>query len=144
MNELGPPNIVDFLVVVGNPSDMCLTAAQMQEKGIRNRVHVVAGSQAAIDFLRRHAPYEHAVCPDVIVLHADLPASMGSQVLLEVNTNAALKHIPVLILNASDHQPDILDILALPLQKTLAREVSWAPQQRSRRDRWQEDRPFPE
>jgi CheY-like chemotaxis protein len=128
--ELGHPNAVAFLVVVNNLSDLPLTAAQLQAdlpltaaqlqaKGIRNQVQVVAGSQAALAFLRRQPPYERAVGPDVIVLHANLPASEGDQVLLEVNTNAALKHLPVLILNAFAPQPDLLDILALPLQKSV-------------------------
>ena len=48
--------------------------------------------------------YEH--CPDVIVLDLNMPLMDGFQALKHIKENAALRHIPVIILTASSSKDD--------------------------------------
>lgn len=68
-------------------------------------VHEAPDGAAAMDYLRRHVP------PDVILLDLMMPAMNGWVFRLELNRDAALCAIPVVVLSGHDEAGDAADRL---------------------------------
>jgi CheY-like chemotaxis protein len=68
-------------------------------------VHVRDG-QAAIDHLRRVGAQDSTTLPDVVLLDLRLPRMGGLEVLELVQSDAALKQIPMVVLTTSDAEED--------------------------------------
>jgi CheY-like chemotaxis protein len=61
----------------------------------------------ALAFLKRNAPYEDAIRPDLILLDLNIPKRDGREVLAEIKADALLKNIPVVVLTTSNAEQDI-------------------------------------
>ena len=95
---------MDILLVEDNPADVRLTVEALKEARIRNRVHVARDGVEAMAMLRSDSTPR----PDLIVLDLNLPRKDGREVLTAVKQDAALRHIPVVILTTSQAEEDIL------------------------------------
>jgi len=62
---------------------------------------VVSDGEAALAFLQRHAPYTVAPTPGLILLDVHLSKKSGWDVLRWVRAQAALSHIPVVMLTGA-------------------------------------------
>jgi two-component system, chemotaxis family, response regulator Rcp1 len=99
---------VEILLVEDNPGDVRLTREALKEGKVRNNLHVVEDGVKAVAFLRREAPYENAVRPDLVLLDLNLPKKGGREVLEEVKGDPVLRNIPVVILTSSQAEQDIV------------------------------------
>jgi CheY-like chemotaxis protein len=101
-------NPCEILLVEDEPSDARLTMEILKASKVGTRVrHVIDGEQA-LAYLRREAPFENAVRPDLILLDLNLPRIDGREVLAEVKSDAELRRIPILILTTSRAEEDII------------------------------------
>ncbi|MFT5168470.1 MAG: chemotaxis family two-component system response regulator Rcp1 [Saprospiraceae bacterium] len=99
---------VNILLIEDNPGDVRLTQEAFKEGTLAINLEVVMDGVEAIKFLRKEAPYENMVIPDLILLDLNLPKRDGREVLQEIKTDNYLKRIPVVVLTTSNAEQDIL------------------------------------
>ena len=99
---------IEVLLVEDDPGDVLMTQEAFEEHKLRNRLTVVSDGAAALSYLRREAPYENAVRPDLILLDLNLPRRDGREVLEEIKKDTELCQIPVVVLTTSQADEDIL------------------------------------
>src|SRR5688572_24129147 len=97
----------EVLLIEDDPGDVDLTREALAEKWAEVSLHVVEDGEKAMAFLRRQAPYEQAVRPDLILLDLNLPRMSGREVLRQIKRDEALRAIPVVVLTTSDADTDI-------------------------------------
>ena len=107
MNRAATSRSVEILLVEDNRGDVRLVQEAMKEAPLRKNLHVVSNGLEALAFLRRKAPYQDAVRPDLILLDLNLPRMDGREVLREVKSDPALLRIPVVVLTSSEAPQDI-------------------------------------
>jgi CheY-like chemotaxis protein len=98
---------IEVLLVEDNPGDVRLTREALKEGKVHNNLHVAPDGVEALAFLRREGRYAAAVRPDLILLDLNLPRKGGREVLEEIKSDPALRHIPVVILTSSQAEQDI-------------------------------------
>ena len=106
MNKKNRP--VNILLIEDNPGDVRLTQEAFKEGRLPINLDVVMDGVEAIKFLKKVAPYEEVIRPDLILLDLNLPKRDGREVLQEIKTDQALKRIPVVVLTTSNAEQDIL------------------------------------
>ena len=99
---------IEILLVEDNPGDARLTREALALSKVRNNLHHVRDGEEAVAFLRRQNGYGNAPTPDLVLLDLNLPRRDGREVLEDIKNDAALKHIPVVILTSSQAEEDIL------------------------------------
>ena len=99
---------IEILMVEDNPGDVRLTREALKGGKVWNHLSVVEDGVAAMDYLHRRPPYEHAARPDLILLDLNLPRKDGREVLAEIKSSATLRLIPVVVLTTSQAEEDVL------------------------------------
>jgi CheY-like chemotaxis protein len=99
---------IEVLLVEDNVGDVRLTREALRDAKVRNNLHVVPDGVEAMAFLRRQGGYAGVPRPDLVLLDLNLPKKGGLEVLEEIKTDAALQHIPVVILTTSQAEQDIV------------------------------------
>ena len=99
---------VEILLVEDNPDDVALTEEALRLSNMANNLHVAQDGVMALEFLRKQGAYSDAVSPDLVLLDLNLPRKDGREVLAEVKSDDALKHIPVVVLTTSQAEQDIM------------------------------------
>jgi len=117
---------VEILLVEDNPADIRLTQEAIKEVKILNNLRVITNGVEALAFLRREGPYADAARPDLVLLDLNIPKKNGFDVLKEIKTDEALKHIPVVILTASKADEDIIDAYYLHANCYITKPVDLA------------------
>ena len=102
------PKPIEILLVEDNPADADLTREYFEDARIFNRLHVVADGVEAMNYLRRLGDHVSAPRPDLILLDLNLPRKDGREVLAEIKQDPEFKHIPVVVLSASQAESDIM------------------------------------
>ncbi|MFO7171308.1 MAG: response regulator, partial [Chloroflexota bacterium] len=92
-------NAGTVLVVDDDQHSRTLLAASLEEAGYR--VELAEGGLAALELLR-------AQPIDVVLLDLAMPAMDGEQVLEHMKADAQLRHIPVIIIAASDELDSVV------------------------------------
>lgn len=101
------PEPIEILLVEDNPVDARMVRAALHLADIRHHLSHVEDGEAALQFLRREAPYENAPRPEVVILDLRLPRVSGHAVLETIKSDPALQFISVLVLTTSAMQQDI-------------------------------------
>lgn len=96
-----------LLAVEDNAADARLIRECLKDAHAQVEISVVDNGMAAMAFLRRQGPYEHAPRPGLVLLDLRLPVKSGREVLAEMKQSEDLKTIPVVILTSSDADEDI-------------------------------------
>ncbi len=104
---------VNILLVEDNPGDVRLTQEAFKMGELSPELHVAADGEAALAFLRGHAPHEDAPRPNLILLDLNLPKRDGREVLEEIKDDPELRTIPVVVLTTSQAEQDILNMYRL-------------------------------
>jgi len=99
---------IDILLVEDNPGDARLTREALTGSKVRNHLHHAKDGEEAMAFLRREGRFGDAPMPDLILLDLNLPRRDGREVLEDIKSDRALKHIPVVILTSSQADEDII------------------------------------
>lgn len=101
-------NATRILLVEDNPGDALLTREALRDAKMVNRLEWVQDGVEAMEYLRRQGKYAEAAEPGLILLDLNMPRMDGREVLAELKTDPALKHIPVVVLTTSQAEEDIL------------------------------------
>lgn len=108
MNLSHNKRLIEILLVDDDRGGAGLTRMALEEAQVRNNLHVVEDGVEAMAFLRHEGKYAGVPQPDAILLDLNLPLMDGHEVLAEIKSDPALKHIPVMVLTNSHSQRDIL------------------------------------
>lgn len=98
---------IHILLVEDSPSDQLLATAAISETGLETSVQIAPDGISALAYLRRDAPFQGALRPDLIFLDLNLPRKSGREVLAEIKNSVDLRKIPVVVLTTSEDATDI-------------------------------------
>jgi len=98
---------VNILLVEDSPTDALMAREALRDLGIEDGLYTVSNGEAAMDFLRRRAPYESAPLPALILLDLDLPKKTGQEILAEIKSDDELRTIAVVVLTSSRAEADL-------------------------------------
>ena len=101
-----------ILLIEDSPSDVRLTREALKESPVPVQIVVARDGVEATDYLHQ-AKAGLADLPDLVLLDLNLPRKNGREVLAEVKSSPALKHIPVLVLSSSSSEEDISQAYSL-------------------------------
>jgi two-component system, chemotaxis family, response regulator Rcp1 len=108
LREVQNPEPVEILLVEDNPADARLAVEALKESKVRNNLHHVEDGVEAMQFVRRQQEFAEVPRPDLILLDLNLPRKDGREVLAEIKEDPKLKHIPVVVLTASEAERDLI------------------------------------
>jgi CheY-like chemotaxis protein len=122
-SDRGEP--IDVLLVEDDEGDVLMTKEAFEYYKIRNRLHVVADGEQALQFVRQTGPYTDAPRPGLILLDVNLPRFSGLEVLAELKRDPDLLVIPVVMLTTSQAEEDILRSYELHANAYISKPVDF-------------------
>lgn len=117
--------IVDILLVEDDPGDVELTREGLAAGKVLVNLQTVDDGIKALAYLRREAPYEAAVRPDIILLDLNMPRMDGRETLMAIKADEKLRSIPVVVLTTSEADTDILKCYDLGASCYIAKPVGF-------------------
>ncbi len=120
MNSLKP-----ILLVEDSAKDIELTLAALEDSHLANRVIVLRDGSEALDYLHLQAEHGGEGFPAVMLLDIKMPKVSGIEVLREIRSDPALKHIPVVMLTSSKEGPDLAQCYALGANAYVVKPVEF-------------------
>jgi two-component system response regulator len=97
---------VDVLLVEDDSNDAEMTVWALEKNQLMGRVHRVRDGAEAIDYLFGKDKSPDLARLKVVLLDIKLPKLDGLEVLRKMKADAALRHIPVVILTSSNETRD--------------------------------------
>jgi CheY-like chemotaxis protein len=99
-----------ILLAEDNPNDVELTLSALQEYRLSNEVEVVHDGAEALDYIYHRGKYAggNTYLPCVILLDLKMPRVDGLEVLRQLKSDPALRHIPVVMLTSSREERDLV------------------------------------
>jgi CheY-like chemotaxis protein len=103
-------NIKRILLAEDNENDVELTLTALQDYRLSNEVEVVRDGAEALDYMYCRGKYERRSdsLPCVILLDLKMPRVDGLEVLRQIKSDPALRHIPVVMLTSSREEKDLV------------------------------------
>jgi len=99
---------VNILLVEDNEADIRLLKEAFKESKLTVNIIVVIDGEQALNYLKKQAPYESVLTPNLILLDFNLPKIDGKQVLAVIQSSEKLKRIPLLVLTSSNNEYEAL------------------------------------
>lgn len=97
-----PPRApVDVLLVEDNPGDVRMAETALNVTGAPYHLHVVKDGDDAMSYLCQAGEFDNAPKPDVVLVDLSIPRLDADEVLNEIRSSDALKHVPVVVLTSS-------------------------------------------
>lgn len=93
---------MEILLVEDSLTDARLTIGALQRGDLKHRLTLVRDGQEAMDFLTRSGVFSQAPHPDLILLDLVIPKKSGMDVLSELQQDAELREIPVVVMTANE------------------------------------------
>jgi CheY-like chemotaxis protein len=99
-----------ILLAEDNENDIELTLAALRECRLSNEVEIVRDGAEALDYIYQRGKYSGRGdgLPCVILLDLKMPRVDGHEVLRQIKSDPALRHIPVVMLTSSREEKDVL------------------------------------
>ena len=107
MTEAPPAQPIRILLVEDDPGDVMITTEALDRSDVAHELHTVHDGEAALDFLRRQAPYGDARRPDLVLLDLNLPRLDGRDVLAAAKGDPLLRSIPIVVFTTSEADDDV-------------------------------------
>ena len=102
---------VTILLADDDEEDRELTRDALLHARLANELRFVVDGQDLMDYLRREGSYADrsvdAPRPGIILLDLNMPKKDGREALAEIKGDAALRHIPVVVLTTSNDEHDV-------------------------------------
>lgn len=102
---------ISVLLVEDDPDDQLLTQRALAACGSMVLLHTVSDGEQLMDYLLHRGAYSHepGPRPGMILLDLNLPRKDGRQALRELKSNAAFRHIPVVVLTNVRDEDEVRD-----------------------------------
>jgi CheY-like chemotaxis protein len=116
-----------ILLVEDSPRDLELTLQALKKCQISNEIVVARDGVEALDFLysRNSFAGRPPADPAVIMLDLKLPRIDGLEVLEQVKSDPALRHLPVVMLTSSREERDLVRSYQLGVNAFVVKPVSF-------------------
>ncbi|HSY43996.1 MAG TPA: response regulator [Candidatus Acidoferrum sp.] len=116
-----------ILLVEDNERDVELTMAALEEHNLANEVVVARDGAEALDYLYCRGKFAgHANgLPVVVLLDLKMPKVDGLEVLRQMRTDPAIKHVPVVMLTSSREEQDLIRSYALGVNAYVVKPVDF-------------------
>lgn len=118
-------HVAQVLLVEDNEDHAFLTREAFNVAHLRLNLHHVDNGVKCMAFLRREPPYENMPEPDLILLDLNMPLMDGREVLAEIVKDAALMHLPVIVMSTSAEAADIRRMYALRCSSYITKPVDF-------------------
>lgn len=105
---------LEVLLVEDDPADARLTEEILKNSEFATNVTVAEDGEQAMALLSRARAQGDPSLPDLVLLDLNLPGKSGWEVLTEMNENAALSGIPVMILTGTEADQSMLQDYHIP------------------------------
>ena len=121
------PDLRPILLAEDSPKDVELTLSALERCQLLNEVIVVRDGAEALDFLRSKGKFSERTKrdPAVVLLDLKMPKLTGIEVLEQIRADAALKHIPVVMLTSSREERDIVRSYELGVNAFVVKPVAF-------------------
>lgn len=113
IKPIAESRVAEFLLVEDNDDDVFLTREAFAAAKLKVNLQRVENGEQCLQYLRKQAPYEGAVTPDLILLDMHMPVMDGYEVMAEIVKDETLHHLPVVILSTSYEAEDIKKMYGL-------------------------------
>ena len=116
-----------ILLAEDNENDVELTLTALQECRLSNEVEVVHDGAEALDYIYQRGIYTgRGDClPCVILLDLKMPRVDGLEVLRQIKSDPALRHIPVVMLTSSREEKDLVHSYDLGVNAFVVKPVDF-------------------
>jgi len=104
MPERNPKSV---LMADDDAEDCMLATLAIAESGAIAAFSTVSDGIELMDYLSVHSGSEKKQLPDLMLLDLNMPRKDGRQALVEIKSDPALRHIPIVILTTSEEQADV-------------------------------------
>ena len=116
-----------ILLAEDNENDVELTLSALKECHLSNEVEVVRDGAEALDCIYQRGKYSgRGDClPCVILLDLKMPRVDGLEVLRQIKSDPALRHIPVVMLTSSREEKDLVQSYDLGVNAFVVKPVDF-------------------
>lgn len=124
-----PQQPITILVADDDPEDRLLLTEALAEVQAHSDVRWVENGEELLDYLWRRGRYTDlasAPCPSLILLDLNMPKKNGWEALTEIRADAALAHVPIVVLTTSRAQEDVLRSYALGANSFITKPSTYA------------------
>jgi CheY-like chemotaxis protein len=90
-----------ILLVEDNPGDVFLLNRALKQTGLECEVVRLPDGAAAVEYVRRRAPYEQSPLPDLAMLDMNLPKKDGAEVLEVMRQTPEYANVPVVMISSA-------------------------------------------
>ncbi len=117
--------LVTILLIDDDEGHTELVRRNLLRCGINNPVVVINSGSKALDFVFCRGGYASRKNNSamLILLDINMPLMDGKSALREIRADAALKHVPVIILTTSEREADILEAYQLGVNAFISKPV---------------------
>jgi CheY-like chemotaxis protein len=122
-----PPEI---LLVEDHESDVVLAREAFKRGHHEVNLHHVGNGAQCMEYLRKQGAYADAPTPDIILLDLNMPFMNGQEVLVEMQKDAGLRHLPVVVLTSSGYDRDVRQMYELRCNSYITKPLRFAEFQR--------------
>jgi CheY-like chemotaxis protein len=121
-------NIRKILIAEDNANDAELTLVALRKNRLGNELLLVRDGSEALDYLYCRGTYRGRSDghPALVLLDLKMPKVDGLEVLRQVKSDAALRHIPVVILTSSREEQDLVRSYDLGVNAYVVKPVGFA------------------
>lgn len=122
-----PTPIKRILLVEDSQHDAELTMVALEECHLANHVDLAHDGAEALDYLYRRGAFAGRAGdqPIVVLLDLKMPKVDGLEVLRQMKSDAALKHIPVVMLTSSREERDLVRSYELGVNAYVVKPVDF-------------------
>ncbi len=113
--------VIDILLIEDNPGDIRLAREAFQSDPVTMNLRVATDGEEAMTTLKDASIGR----PNLVILDLNLPKKDGREVLAEIKSNPALRHIPVVVLTTSKAEEDISKAYDLQANCVVAKGSDW-------------------
>ena len=99
---------VHILLIEDNPADAELMVEAMSQSKVRNQLTIARDGEAGMEAIYTRGDYAGMPQPDIILLDLNLPRLDGREILAQVKSDDAVRHIPIVVLTSSQAEEDVL------------------------------------
>lgn len=119
--------IKKILLVEDDENDIELTLNALHSCRLSNEVYAVRDGAEALDYMYYRDKYRNRIegAPYVILLDLKMPRVDGLQVLRTLKSDAALRHIPIVMLTSSREERDLVASYDLGVNAFVVKPVNF-------------------
>ena len=116
-----------ILLAEDNENDVELTLNALKECHLSNAVEVVRDGEETLDYIYRRGKYSGRGddLPCVVLLDLKMPRVDGHEVLRQIKSDPALRHIPVVMLTSSREEKDLVQSYDLGVNAFVVKPVDF-------------------